>query len=103
MADEVIITEFKRPDVGQQGGVAPVYGEVVTSQVLDIGTLSAAVSADAVMVRLQSKGTGFWYKQGDSDVSAAADTDGSSWLPADQSIDLSVRGAVRYIDTAADA
>ena len=103
MADEVIISEYKRPDLTVQGGTSTVYGEAVTSQVLDIATLSAEMNDSTRMVRLQSKGTGFWYIQGTASASATADTDGSHWLPADQSIDLTINPTNTYIDTAADA
>ena len=100
MADEVIISEYTDPMGSPTGSV---FGKAITSQVLDIAALSAAMNAATTMVRLQSKGTGFWYKQGESDVSAAADTDGSHWLPADQFVDLSITTNTNYIDTAADA
>ena len=103
MADEVIISEYKRPNIVVQGGVAPVYGVLVTTQVVDIATRSAAMNASTALVRLQSKATGFWYKRGDVTVSAAADTNGNSWLPADQAIDLQVDGTNTHIDTAVDA
>ena len=100
MADEVIISEYTDP-LGS--AIGTIYGKPVGSQVLDIAALSAAMSEGVTMVRLQSKGTGFWYKQGDSTVSAAADTDDSHWLPADTHIDLSICPGRDYIDTAADA
>lgn len=98
LADEVIISEYTDP-LGS--AVGTIYGRPITSQVLDIATLSSEVSSSTVMIRLQSKDVGFWYKQGDSSVSAAANTNGSHWLPADQHIDLSVSEDRRYIDTAA--
>ncbi len=103
MADEVIISEYGRPVLQSQGTVQPVYGEPVTSQVLDIATLSAAMNAGTRVIRLQSKGTGFWYKQGTASVSAAADTNGSHWLPSDGCIDLTITPSFTYVDTAADA
>jgi hypothetical protein len=102
MANEVVIGEFKRPEVLVQGGVLPVYGELVTSQVLDIAEKSSAVSAGVSMVRVASKGTAFWFKVGDSDVSAAANTAGNIYVPADGHVDIQVRSG-DYIDTAADA
>ena len=100
MADEVIIQEYSEP-LGSEIGT--IYGRPITSQVVDIATLSSEMNASTKMVRLTSKGTGFWFKQGDATVSAAADTNGSHWLAADQSIDLSIDNDRKYIDTAADA
>ena len=103
MADEVIIVESKRPNIVLQGSVAPVLGEITTTQVLDIATASAEVNADTQIVRVISKGTGFWLLQGDTGLSAAADTDGNIWVGADTSIDLSITPGNRFFDTAADA
>lgn len=105
MADEVIISEYARPGLSVQGGTAPVYGDLVTSQVLNIAEndRSAQMNKATRVIRLQSKGTGFWYKQGDITVEAAADTNGNNWLPANQAVDLQIDGLNGYIDTAADA
>lgn len=98
MTNEVIVAEY--PGTGSEQSY---FGIPIGSQVLDIGTLSAQMDGSTRLVRLQSKGTGFWYKQGDSAVSAAADTNDSHWLPADQAIDLTICPGFDYIDTAADA
>jgi len=100
MADKVIISEYSQP-IGSEVGT--IFGNPITSQIIDIGDLSAAMNANTKMVRLQSKGAGFWYKQGESGASAAANTDGSHWLAADQHVDLSISPGRTYIDTAADA
>lgn len=100
MADEVIIEEYEAPPAGFTGSV---YGRLIGSQVLDIGTLSSELNARTRFVRLASKGTGFWYVVGGSDASAAADTDGNRWLGGDTHIDIAVGRGDVYIDTAADA
>lgn len=100
MADEVIISEYTDP---MGSAIGTVYGRPITTQVLDIATRSSAMDASTTMVRLQSKGTGFWYQQGGSSVNAAADTDGNHWLPADNHVDLSIEAGRTHIDTAADA
>jgi hypothetical protein len=100
MADEVIIVEMRKPS--SKEGQMNIFGDIITTQVLDIATLSAAMNTDTAMVQIISKGTGFWYKVGGSSVSAAADTNGNVWLKADASHSISIEGD-KYIDTAADA
>jgi hypothetical protein len=95
MANEVIIEEYATYD-----DTLPVAAIPTTTQVLSIATLSAALASTTKYVRIRSKGTGFWYKFGDSTASAAANTNGNLWLPADQAIEHRV-GAGTYIDTAA--
>lgn len=102
MADEVIIVEMQKPTRRETGDSLPLFGAVVTTQVLDIATKSAALNTKTDMVQVISKGTGFWYKLGGSSVSAAADTDGNIWLGADASHSIEVTDWT-YIDTAADA
>jgi len=97
MADEVIIEEYASFDAAIQIPTVPI-----TTQVLDIATLSAQLDDRTRYVRIRSKGTGFWYKFGDSSASAAADTDGNLWCGADEFFDHRVGNGL-YIDTAADA
>ena len=103
MANEVIVEEYsgvtlKNPD----GRYAPVPGILLTTQVLTIGVLSAAFDARTAFLRIQSKGTGFWYKIGGAAPSAVADTAGNRWLPADDHRDISIDiGTDTKIDTAA--
>lgn len=100
MADEVVIEEYTGFNINLQIPTVPV-----TTQVLDIATASAQLNAATEYVRIVAKDTGFWYKFGGSDVSAAADTDGNLWLAADQFRDHKIdpNSSNRYIDTAADA
>lgn len=95
MANEVIIEEYATYDNN-----IPIASVPTTTQIKDIGTLSSALASTTKYVRIRSKGTGFWYKFGDSTASAAADTAGNSWLPADGVIEHQV-GAGLYVDTAA--
>ena len=96
MADEVIIEEYHSYKIGMNTHTVPV-----TTQVLDIAVLSAQLNAETNMIRVQSKGVGFWLC---SAASAAADTNGNIWVPADASRDFIVnKGSGLYIDTAADA
>lgn len=103
MANEVIIEEYsgillKSPD----GEYMPVPGALITTQVLDIAEVSAQFNAATAFIRLQSKGTGFWYILGGESPSAAADTANNRWLPADQFRDLVIRDATDLkLDTAA--
>lgn len=104
MANEVIIEEYK--SAGLDEGTPDYRNKSLpkgleTSQILDIGTESAAVDTDTKWIRIQSKGTGFWYKIGASGVSAAANTDGNCWLPADQFRDIALQSTDTNIDTAA--
>lgn len=100
MADEVIIEEYQGFNAKMQAPVQPI-----TTQVLDIATASSQLNASTEYIRIQSKDTGFWYKFGTSSVSAAADTNGNLWLPANQFRDHKIHpnSTNRYIDTAADA
>lgn len=100
MADEVIIIEMKKPREGEKSSVA---GDIVTTQVLDIAAQSAQFNAATEVIVIQSKGVGFWAKIGDSTVSAAADTDGNFWVPADTKSDPYPITGLKYLDTAADA
>jgi len=97
MANEVNINFMRTPSSNS----LPVVGFIVGSEVTDIGTRSAAVNADLYkIVRLTSVGVGFWFKVGASDVAATNDS-GSTYLPADQSIDIEISAGRNYIDTAA--
>lgn len=102
MADEVIIEEYQ--NIGAvNGSDKNLPRTLITTQVLDIAVLSAAFNDNTTFIRIRSKSTGFWYKIGGSAVSAAADTNGNCWLPADQFVDIAINGADTNIDTAADA
>ncbi len=108
MADEVIITYWTKSVNAVAGSPQPIYGKLIGGQVVDIATLSAEipdkVGSDRVeVIRLKSKGTGFWYLTGTSSASAAADTNGNDWLDAGEVIDIEYNPAETYIDTAADA
>ena len=108
MADEVIIVEMQKPDIVSNGTMIPVIGKILTTQVVDIATLSAQLNANTDIVRLKAKGTGFWYITGGSGASAAANTNGNDWIAAGDYIDIEVKRAngktnFTYIDTAADA
>jgi len=108
MSDEVIIVEAEGTKIVSNGTVVPVLGKIITTQIMDIATLSAALNASTEIIRVKAKGTGFWYITGGSGASAAADTNGNDWIDAGDHIDLEVRrpdGTLNftYIDTAADA
>lgn len=108
MANEVLIIEARRA-TGMTNGVATsILGEILTTQTEDIASSAVVLDTSTEVVRIISKGTGFWFKTGDSTVSAVADTDGNIWLGADKEIDLEVKATngkkhFTYIDTAADA
>ena len=99
MADEVIIEEYAAFDASMQIPTLPI-----TTQIVDIGTLSAKLNAQTTYIRIRSKGTGFWWIAGDSTASAAADTNGNTWLEAGDFTDQAVtKNSNTYIDTAVDA
>jgi hypothetical protein len=100
MANEVVITYWKAADTSD-GFASGIFGEPVGGEVTDIGTRSVQFSGE--IVRVTAKGTGFWYRFGRSDVSAAANTDGNGYLQAGESVDIEVTSASNYVDTAADA
>lgn len=103
MANEVIIEEYGQKRYETKGVYHDnVTGVLNTTQVLTIATLSAAFDARTSMLRVRSKGTGFWYKIGGSAPDAVANTAGNCWLPADQYVDVSIiPGTDTKIDTAA--
>lgn len=101
MANEVIIEEYSGLARLPSGDFAPIPDTLITSQVLNIATASAALSSEAALVRIQSKDTGFWYKVGGSGVAAAANTAGNRWLPANQYRDIILTDTDTNIDTAA--
>lgn len=94
MANEVIIEEYENFDVRVQ---AP--REWITTQVLDIAEASATLNIKTRYIRIVSKGTGFWYTMGVG-ASATANTNGNSWIPADDFRDHVV-GTGIIVDTAA--
>lgn len=104
MANEVIIEEYAHSGkgIGSMRDVSVPRG-LITTQVLDIATRSAAFNESTVLIRIRSKGTGFWYKIGTAGVNAIANTNGDCWLPADQFVDIGINPANTNIDTAADA
>lgn len=105
MADEVVIEEYAQQVYKTNGEFAgAALGELITTQVVDVATLSSALNAKTKYVIVQDKGgAGFWVKPGDSTVSAAADTNGNLWVPAGQSKEFPVTPGITHIDTAADA
>lgn len=108
MADEVVITYWTKASNARAGSSQPIYGKQLGGQVLDIATLSATIPASVSgerveIIKLKSKGTGFWYTRGTALASAVADADGNDWLDAGESTDLEYDPENTYIDTAADA
>ena len=103
MENEIIIAEYASFFCRyEDGSYAPVVGEFIASQVLDIGTRSAKLDERTKLVSIMHKdGTAFWYKTGDSSVSAVANTDGNRFLPAGVLWNFGVGLNERYIDTAA--
>lgn len=100
MANEVIINCYNKASLNEDLASA-VLGNPTSGEVLDIATASAALTGDVCVVR--AKGAGFWYKRGQSGVSAAANTDGNDYLADGSLITFEVTAESNYIDTAADA
>jgi hypothetical protein len=101
MANEVVYTTYyiAAPNKASTSGM---YGKATGGgEVLDIGTASAQLTGD--VCRLQAKGTGFWFKFGESGVAATANTDGNDYLAAGATIDIQLSETQNYFDTAADA
>jgi hypothetical protein len=99
MTNEVIIEEYKAFDASIQIPTLPI-----TTQVLDIGTISAQLSNQTEYIRIRAKGSGFWWITGNASVSAAANTDGNTFIEAGTFTDHNVgANSSKYIDTAADA
>lgn len=91
MANEVIIEEYSGTGThsGEKARV-PIPGTLVTTQVLDIAEESLAFDATTAFLRLQSKGSGFWYQLGGVSPVCVANTPPARWLPADQFRDIAV-------------
>lgn len=97
MANEVIIEEYAFFDPKMQ--IPSIW---ITTQIKDIAVLSAKLNPQTTYVRIRSNGTAFWYTFGDSSAAAAANTAGSSRIPADDFTDHIVpKNSDIYIDTAA--
>lgn len=103
-ADEVVVSERIWPSVTVSGEHAPVLGNRVTTQVIDIATESAAFNSNTNMIRIcNNAGAAIWYKIGASGVSAAANTDGNEYLLSGQCVDETLSPTDTNIDTAADS
>lgn len=102
MADEVIISERAAAQTFKNGQILNIAGDRITTQVLDTAVLSAPFSTQTTVIRITANAVPIWYKIGNAAVSAAANTDGNEFLPANESIDEPVK-AGQFIDTAADA
>lgn len=104
MSNEVIIEEYGATGVVSSDAYAKqvqIPQSLVTSQIFSIASTSAAFNAATSFIRVQSKGTGFWYAVGATGVTATANTAGSRWLPADQFRDIALGRADVKIATAA--
>jgi len=102
MVKEVIIIECKRPNLTVQGGVSPVLGEIITTQIVDIGVKSAQFNSQTAQVRVLVNGTGYWMKQGDDTVSSVKEVAGNFPLGGDGDfVDLTVTPLNDFIDTSA--
>lgn len=106
MANEVIIEEYASVGVRKINAPADkevqIPGELITTQVLNIDVQSASFNQRTAWIRVQSKGTGFWYAVGSASVNSVANTAGNRWLPADQFRDISLTPTTDVrIDTAA--
>lgn len=102
MANEVVLKEYKDNGAMRNGSVVPVYSEenLLTTQVVDIGTRSAAFNPSTEYVTIESVGVGFWYIFGDATVNAAADTNGNSPFAANGTKDFKI-DTLSHVDTAA--
>lgn len=104
MTNEVIITEYRTPNVVLNGQINDVLGPIITSQVITTGNKSEATNAKTTIVQIDVKsnaGAAVWVKVGDSSVSAAANTAGNIYIPKGGNIKLNITGG-QYIDTATD-
>jgi len=109
MANECIFEEYgpqAYKSSGQLSGSA--IPKLITTQTKDIGTLSNALNGATAYVVVQAKGTAFWVKPGASDASAAANTAGNLYVPANGSKEIVIvdeygNKLYTHLDTAADA
>lgn len=101
MANEVIIEEYGEFRAKTNSGeYVSIPGPLITSQVINAGSLSAQLDARTLFVRIMAPTTGFWYKLGTSAASAAANTAGNRWCPANGFVDVSLALSDTHIDTA---
>ncbi len=105
MANEVIIEEYGPQIYSTKGNLSgAAKPQLITTQVLTIGTKSAKLSDKTVYVVVQSKATAFWYAAGLTGVTAVANTAGNTYVPGDGSKEFPREfGVTDYIQTAADA
>lgn len=107
MANEVVIEEYAGFFCKYEDGTyAPVVGEFITSQIVNVGSKSAQLNARTKLVSIiDAGGSGFWYKVGDTNVDAAANTAGNRFLPPNTlwNFGIDVKNGQTHIDTAAVA
>lgn len=102
MANEVLIEEYGEFKIKYMDGTpVPVVGEFLGSQVLTVGTLSAAFDPAVKLLRIVDVGgAGFWFKMGDSSVSAAAFVADNRYVHPSTFYFTPVLRGETYIDTA---
>ncbi len=99
MANDVIIEEYESFDSSFQAPTTPI-----ATQVLDIGTLSGQLNDKTQYVIITSRDAPIWYKFGSDSVSAALETDGNIFVPANFPRPHKVgKTSKLYIDTATNA
>lgn len=85
MANEVIIEEYAAFDPSIQCPSSPL-----TTQIINAGANSAPFNSTTAYIRIRSVGLAFWWKIGGTGNTAAANTAGSTRLPADSFTDHTI-------------
>lgn len=98
---DVVVTEHRRPELTVYGGVAGnVLNEVINTQVLALGVRSDPFNVDTRMIRVQSRGAGFYFRIGDDTVDASVGDVGNVWVPADGFVDIMILPEQTHLSTA---
>jgi secreted PhoX family phosphatase len=91
MANEVIIEEYSNIGMQVAGAkAAQIAGVLIKTTTVSIAAAAFALDATTAFLRVQSKGTGFWYATGGASVTVTANTSPARWLPADQFRDIAI-------------
>lgn len=91
MSNEVIIEEYSNPPTGRN-----IPSQWTTTQIKDIGT-AITLASSTKFIRIIAKDTGFWFSFNNN---AAANTAGSSYIPAGTFRDYEVSNSGQLMDTA---
>lgn len=99
MANEIVIEEYGEQSYQSQGHIAGgALGELITTQVIDMGATSAVFNDRTSYVVMQSVTGAFWYKPG-TNPTAAANTDGNVYVKDGGTKEFPITADITKVDT----